>query len=650
MKLPMKLRAMKFRDRPPRFLRLLALASVLLALPVVVVAIYVAVPYPTEKLRPNDSTSLVLTDRNGEVLRVLPLRGGGRADWVTLDLVPPEVITAMLAGEDQRFFEHRGVDGRAVLRAIGLDLWHRRFVSGASTITMQLVRLVEPHPRSVRAKIVEMLDALRLERALSKREILEQYVNRAYFGNGAFGIEAAAQRYFGKPAHALSSGQATLLAVLPRAPRGYELLGHRDAALARRAHVLDLMYNRGALSVDARRVIDAEPVSLLPSEPPRLASHFTDEVLAQLPAEVRDSGGVVRTTLDAQLQRRVERAVRLHLQDRQLNQAGVVQAGVVIVEPGTGAVRALVGSADYDDPKEGQLDIVTTPRHPGSTLKPFVYALAIENGDSPASLARDRLGAVPGYNPHKGMRQHGVKRFREALANSYNLAAVDVLGRVGVPALLERLRRAGLGPLDGSADDYGLDLALGSGRVRLLDLAAAYGFVVDGGRVTATRFLEEQATTSTDLFSPETSWLVMDMLADANARRAAFGAELPLDLPFPVAAKTGTSSGFSDTLAVGATREAIVAAWVGAFDGSGTKGTLAMWSAAPLVRASLLAVADLRGEPLTLPPAPEHITTRDVCRITGLAPGPDCPHKHEHFVAGREPAQTCTGHSVLARR
>jgi penicillin-binding protein 1C len=624
---------------------MLALASVLLTLPIVVAAIYVAVPYPTERLRPNDSTSLVITDRNGEVLRVLPLRGGGRADWVTLDQVPPEVVTAMLAGEDQRFFEHRGVDGRAVLRAIGLDLWHRRFVSGASTITMQLVRLVEPHPRTVRGKIVEMFDALRLERALSKREILEQYVNRAYFGNGAFGIEAAAQRYFGKSARALSSGQATLLAVLPRAPSGYELLGHREAALARRAHVLDLMHNRGTLSVESRRVIDAEPVKLTPTEPPRLAPHFADEVLAQLPADVRASGGVVRTTLDARLQRRLERAVRLHLQDRQLD-----QAGVVIVEPGTGAVRALVGSADYDDPNEGQIDIVTTPRHPGSTLKPFVYALAIETGESPASLARDRLGAVPGYNPNKGMRQHGVTRFREALASSYNLAAVDVLGRVGVPALLERLRRAGLGPLEGSADDYGFDLALGSGRVRLLDLAAAYGFVVDGGRVTATRMLEEQTASSTTLFSPETSWLVMDMLADANARRAAFGAELPLDLPFPVAAKTGTSSGFSDTLAVGATREAIAAAWVGAFDGSGTKGTLAMWSAAPLVRASLLAVADLRGEPLTLPPAPDHITTRDVCRITGLAPGPDCPHKHEHFIAGHEPTQTCNGHAAMASR
>ncbi len=631
-------------DRPPRALRIAALVSVLLALPVAAAALYVAVPYPTDRLRPQDSTSLVLTDRRGEVLRVLPLRGGGRADWVSLDRVPPEVITAMLAGEDHRFFEHRGVDGRAVLRALGLALWHRRLVSGASTITMQVVRLVEPHPRNLVGKLGEMLDALRLERAIGKREILEQYVNRAYFGNGAFGIEAAAQRYFGRPAHALSSGQATLLAVLPRAPLRYEPLGHRQAALARRARVLDLMGQRGSLSTEARRVIDAEPLSLTPGEPPCLAPHFTDEVLARLSPGLRERGGLVRTTLDADLQRRAERAVHVHLEERHL-----AQAGLVVVEPGTGAVRALVGSADYGDHQEGQLDIVTTPRHPGSTLKPFIYALAIENGDSPASLARDRLGVVPGYNPRKGMRQHGVTRFREALAGSLNLAAVDVLNRVGVPTLLERLRRAGLGPLQGSADDYGLDLALGSARVRLLDLAAAYGFLVDGGRVTPARLLEDEPTKPVTLFSPEASWLVLDMLADPHARRAAFGAELPLDLPFAVAAKTGTSSGFSDTLAVGATREAIAAAWAGAFDGSGTKGTLAMWSAAPLVRAALLAEADLRGEPLTLPPAPARITSRDVCRITGLVPGPDCPRKHEHFVAGHEPEQRCSGHALLAR-
>jgi penicillin-binding protein 1C len=305
----------------------------------------------------------------------------------------------------------------------------------------------------------------------------------------------------------------------------------------------------------------------------------------------------------------------------------------------------MVGSADYDGP-DGQVNITITPRHPGSALKPFVYAAAIEAGDSPASMAIDARLGVPGYQPHRPMREHGVARYREALAGSFNLAAIDVVERVGVPVLLEDLRRAGLGPLRGTAPEYGPDLALGSGRVRLVDLAAAYGFLVGGGHVVRPRALaDEPSAPPVRVFSAEASWLVMDILADAAARRASFGAELPLDLPFRVAAKTGTSSGFADTLAVGATREAVAAAWAGAFDGSGTRGTLAMWSAAPLVRAALLAVADHRGEPLTLPAPPPGIVARDVCRVTGLLPGASCPTKHEHFIAGHEPIGACGGHS-----
>jgi penicillin-binding protein 1C len=227
------------------------------------------------------------------------------------------------------------------------------------------------------------------------------------------------------------------------------------------------------------------------------------------------------------------------------------------------------------------------------------------------------------------MHEHGEATYREALAGSYNIAAVDVLSRTGVGPALERLRLAGLGPLEGSADDYGLDLALGAPRVRLLELAAAYAFLVEGGVVAAPRYLADAPPARrTRVYAPEASWLTMNVLADASARRAAFGAELPLDLPFPVAAKTGTSSGFADTVTIGATREAIAAAWVGAFDGSGTKGRLAMWSAAPLVRAALLAVADRRGAPLTLPPPPPGIVARDVCRRTGApADGRCAPHR-----------------------
>jgi penicillin-binding protein 1C len=509
---------------------------------------------------------------------------------------------------------------------------------------MQLARLVEPHPRSALGKIGEALTALRLERAASKQTILEQYLNRAYYGEGAFGVEAAARRYFGKPASALSPGEATLLAALPRAPRAYDPAIHPTVAVARRAHLLALMEARGLVTAEARGRADREPVVLASAPPaPTLASHFVDWVLAQLPAGRRERGGVVRTTLELPLQRRLELAAREHVADRRAR--GLEQAGVVVLDPATGAVRAMVGSVDHGGALAGQVNITTTLRHPGSALKPFVYAAAMDQGDSPASVADDLLGAVPGYHPRRRMHEHGSARYREALAGSFNLAAVQVLDRVGVPTVLETLRLAGIGPLGGTAPDYGLDLALGSARVRLVDLAAAYGFLVEGGVAVRARALaDEPPSAPVRLFSPQASWLVMDMLADAAARRRSFGADLPLDLPFPVAAKTGTSSGFADTVAVAVTREAVVAAWAGAFDGSGTRGTLAMWSAAPLARAALLAVRDQRGEALTLPPAPDGITTRDVCAITGHRPRATCPIKREHFIAGHEPADPCPGH------
>jgi len=627
-----------------RGLRLMVLVTGgALAGAVLACAAYVfCVPYPVGRLAPQASTSLVLTDRNGEVLRTLPLATGGRAEWIAIDQMPAELIDATLAGEDRRFFDHKGVDIVSIARAAALAVRHGHAVSGASTMTMQLVRLVEPHRRDLPNKIREMLTAWRLERALGKREILEQYFNRAYYGNGAVGVEAASQRYFGKSAAALGPGEAVLLAVLPRAPRGYDPLVHPDAAMARRTHVLDLMVQRGFLSLEKRQRIEREPIAFTESVPSHFANHFVDHVLAQ--RGDRSAGGIVRTTLDANLQRRLETAVAEQVAERRA--PGLAQAGVVVVEPDTGAVRAMVGSANYEAPDSGQNNILTTLRHPGSALKPFIYAVAIENGESPASLALDKLGTVAGYNPSHRMREHGTARFREALAGSFNLAAVEVLDRVGVPAVLERLRSLGLAPLGGTSRDYGLDLALGSARVRLLDLASAYGFLVSGGQVTLPRVLaDDPPRRAAGSISAQASWLVMDMLSDPDARRVVFGADLPFDMPFKVAAKTGTSSGFADTVAIGATREAVAAAWAGDFDGSGTRGTLAMWSAAPLVRAALLAVSDLAGRPLTLPNAPDGITSHDVCRITGALPGPTCPHKREHFVVGHEPRGTCPGHA-----
>lgn len=626
--------------------------------------------YPVADLSPDRGGPLVLLDRNGLTIATVPTasRAPGPGGWVSLDQVPAVCLATFLVAEDDDFFQHGGVSWRGLGRAAWLDLSSRRLGYGGSTITMQLVRMLNSagQPRTVANKIKEAVLAMRLERAVDKRTILEQYVNRAYFGNGAYGIDAAARTYFGKPAAGLSAGEATLLAVLPRAPSAYDPLRHLGAALRRRDHVLALLREHGALS--AGQVARARAQRLHPNlhPPERHAPHFVDWVVAALPPAVRARGGVVQTTLDLPLEERMEQVVRDHV--AAMKHKNVDQAGVVVLDTETGEILAMVGSADYDGPA-GQVNIVTRRRHPGSALKPFVYGLAIEDGDSPASIAYDIAGVPrsgsfsptqpahgrsPSANPHVGQPEHGPVRYREALAGSYNLAAVHTLEKVGIARLMTVLRRAGVGALPGRPQDYGLRLALGSTEVRLLDLAAGYGFLARGGRVRRPSGVRQvrawggavwQPARARDvrIFSPQTAWLVMDMLSDPEARRPEFGQELPVDLPFRVAVKTGTARGFSDTVAVGVTRELTVAAWAGTFDGTPMQGLVAMQSAAPLVREGLLIGSG--GRDLTLPPAPAGVVTAEVCPLSGLLPGPDCPHrKLEHFARGRVPTRACDWH------
>ncbi len=620
-------------------------------------AVY-AFPYDASQLAPERGGPLIITDRHGTVLRSVPAADGrpGRQDWVPLDEIPSHVVMTVVASEDEGFYQHRGVDGLAIVRAAWLDLREHRAGYGGSTITMQLARMTmhANAPRSIAAKISEAVVAMRMERAMSKRQLLEQYLNRAYYGNGAYGIEAAARTYFDKPARSLSPGEAALLAIVPRAPGAYDPVRHLRVAVRRRDYVLGLLEERGRMS--AVEVDRARAQILTPAvhRPPGHAPHFTDYVLATLPAEVAGRGGVVRTTLDLPLEQALERRVADHLDAMQ--KRNLDQAGVVVLDTATSEILAMVGSGDYDG-ENGQLNIVTRRRHPGSALKPFVYGLAIDSGESPASITYDVNDVPSAYHvTHTTQPERGPVRYREALAGSYNLGAIHVLEKVGIGRMMTVLRRAGVAQLGGTPDDYGLRLALGSAKVRLLDLAAGYGFLVRGGTVQqAGGVLEARAPDGStwhpppraerQIFDADTSWLVMDMLADGKARHKVFGDELPLDLPFPVAAKTGTSRGFADTVAIAATREVIVGAWAGNFDGEPTQGLVAMQSAAPLVRAALLLVAD--GGRLTLPARPAELETAEVCPLSGLRAGPHCPHRiREQFRPGTVPTRTCDWHRV----
>lgn len=612
------------------------------------IVVVLAMPYDRDALVAT-SAPLVLLDLRGEEIATLPAAGADRTRWTSLGDIPSIAVSAVLESEDHHFWRHRGVDGIAIARALWLDLRGGRY--GASTLTMQVARMVLGNERrTATAKLSESLLALRIERAVDKRAILEQWMNRAYFGNRIVGFEAAARYYFGKPAAALSDGEASLLAVIPRAPTAYDPLVRLEATLRRRDYVLDMLVRRGVITEETARAARATQLSIARHPPHNEAPHFARWIADQLPADVRAAGGTVQTSLDLRLQRTLQ--VRVSEQVEALRRMNLDQAGLIVLDAQTTEVRAMIGSTGWDRPG-GQINITTRRRHPGSALKPFVYATAIERGETPASIAWDVRDTSANYFAPSGA-EHGPVRYREALASSYNFAAIDVLDQVGISRVMTVLRKAGVAELTGTPDDYGLRLALGSAKVRLLDLTAGYGFLVRHGVVGTPRGVALVRTADGSrwsppnvpdrrVFTPETSWLVMDMLSDPEARRPAFGMEVPLELPFRIAAKTGTARGFADTWAVGATQEVIVGAWAGTFDGTPTHGLVAMDAAAPLVRDAMLAVAG-RGGKLTLPKRPAGIEDIEVCAISGGKPGEHCPRMHDHAAHGHGPDEPCTWH------
>jgi penicillin-binding protein 1C len=617
-------------------------------------------PYPIALLLPGPAASLTVVDADGRPLRQQATAVGGRETWVPLDRISPHLLDATLAAEDHHFFRHHGYDLGALARAAWLDVRARRAAYGGSTLTMQLTRLLERRSRGLGAKLSEMVLAARLERQISKRQILEQYLNRVYYGNGAWGAEAAARLYFGKPAAALSVGEAAFLAVLPRGPEAYHPFRHLAQALARRSHILDLMVAQRMLSPEDRRLVEIVPLRLLHERPGFAAPHFVDYALGELDAAER-SGGVIVTTLDRPLQERVEVAVREHLD--QVAWLHITQAAVVVMRNSDGAILALVGSRDWFDAEHsGAESGVTARRRPGSTLKPFVYGLAIERGDTPATLAYD---VVLPRDVHQrwtqDVRQHGPARYRESLAGSYNLAAVHTLERVGPDRLLQRLRQAGLSTLDRPDERYGPDLAIGEAEVRLSELTAAFAAFGNGGvpivphAVVAVesggrRRERPAAPVPGPLYSPPVAWSIWDILSDPDARRPMFGDRVPMNLPFPVALKTGTTRGYTDNWALGTTREFTVGVWAGNFDGSPTHGVMSVRGATPLVRAVMVALAARFGVP-TAPARPAGLVVAEVCALSGQAPGPFCTRrKQEVFLEGRAPNQTCSWHRLACGR
>lgn len=574
-------------------------------------------------------------DREGLLLR---LEGAPRA---SLEEVSPWAVLATLAAEDRRFYEHPGVDWRAVSRS----LWRNASgapVSGASTLTQQLARALRPRPRTLAGKAGEALQALRLERRLGKREILEAYLNEVEYGPRLKGLEAASRSLFGVPARDLTLAQAALLAGLPQAPTRYDPRRGLARARARQRRVLSRLAAWGWIDEGTRARALSEPIVLAPAGAPFGAPHLIEAARSLSPS------GSVTLTVDSELQEDLRRLAASHLARLRAQQVG--NAAIVVLDNAGGEVLAYLGSADYDDEaRSGRVDGAGAPRQPGSALKPFLYGLALSRGLRLSDLLEDEpVMFAGGFAPRNYDETfHGKVPARQALACSYNVPAARLAERVGADAFLTALRAFGFASLDRPASHYGLGLSLGNGEVTLLELASAYAALARGGVWLAPRLTLAGATerrpAARRALDRESAFLVTDALGDNAARAPAFGFNSPLHLPFPFAAKTGTTKDYRDNWAAGYTPEWTVAVWVGNFDGAPMRRVSGITGAAPLLRDAALAVA--RRRPPSAFAVPVGIRRVRVCPASGRVAGALCPTAvEEAFDARRLPEPGCPEH------
>lgn len=576
-----------------------------------------------------ESQAVEFTDRNGLPLGTLLARDQEHTAAVALDAVSPSFIHAIVAAEDAHFFTRGPVDYRALARSAYQAVRARRIVSGGSTIAMQLGRMISRAPNTPLGKLQQIWTAWRVWAGMDRAQILEAYVNRLPMGGNVYGVEAAARTYFGVPARGLDLAQASALASIPNDPVQLDPYAHWRSLKARQSYVLGRMVRAGYITQAQADSARTEQILLQPRSRGIIAApHFLFFLGSQLPPRTAH----VRTTIDRPLQEFVETQIREVV--RTLQSRNVHHAAALVIDNHTREVLAYVGSPDYfADLQFGRNDGVQALRQPGSTLKPFLYELALETRTiHPNTILADVpiRYSIPGaklYAPSDYSETfQGPVRVRIALADSLNVPAVRVLEKVGVRAFLDRLHALAFTHLTHDADYYGLGLTLGGGEVSLWELARGYVVAAREGAPTdlVTWFSEASARRAREAWiGDQSSWeLVTDILSDEHARARAFGVSSALSLPFPAAVKTGTSSDFRDTWTVGFTTDYTVAVWVGNFNGEPMRRLSGVAGAAPVWNRIMLHLHEQR-EPQPFA-TPRGMVLRQICAQTGFKPTPDC--------------------------
>lgn len=618
-------------------------------------------PLPDGLLDETAGTSTLVVDRRGEPLYEALSGDATRSMRLTADTLPPLLVAATVAVEDRRFWRHPGLDPVAILRAARVNLAERRVVEGGSTLSQQVAKhlLTRREPTRTRGmveKLREALVAVRLEHRFSKRELLAFYLNLAPYGNQIAGAERASRAYFGVPAAMLTPAQAAFLAGLPQRPSGFNPYRRTAAALARQRVVLRRMQAEGLLSEAESRQALGDDLAFTPQRSHLLAPHFVEMVLAASGTRRPER---ITTTLDAGLQADV--AGVIESQRDVLRRHGARNVAVVVLDNARGEWLAWEGSGDYFDAGHGgTINGPLSARQPGSALKPFTYALAFDEGFDPASVLADVPSSFPTAEPgvvYTPRNYDGAYRgpmlARFALAGSENVPAVVLASELGVPKLLRFLTRAGFSTLDKTAAHYGLGVTLGNAEVRLDELVAAYAAFARGGEWIAPTFVPREAgvaPVTARLVSSRSAFWITDILADPEAREFVFGRGGSLELPFPVAVKTGTSQAFHDNWTVGYSRRVTVGVWVGNFDRTPLRSSSGVTGAGPIFHAVMLAAerrlggsaAGFSSEPIAT--APSTAVEREICARSGQTANAWCPIRRHESVAAESPDVPCSWH------
>jgi penicillin-binding protein 1C len=589
-------------------------------------------------------------DRNGTPLSVT-YQNRWSLQTVPLHQIPVLLQQAFIESEDRRFYSHVGVDWSARFHALVQNLRAMKGVRGASTITEQVVRMLHPRPRTVWSRWLEGFEASRLESKFSKSEILEFYLNQVPYGHQRRGVVEAARFYFDRDLSTLNPKENLALAVLVRAPSGLDLK-QRPRAILKRLTVLAAHMKEGKfLSEQQYQGVLAEGFDFAQSRRIVEAPHFVQFVHKSGTTGVPASSGRITTTLDGTIQQKARQILRNRLEALKTSEVG--DGAVLVVDSASGEVFAWVSESPREGECDGWVDVVTTPRQPGSTLKPFLYALAMEMGWNPATVIEDAPLAEPAgsglHNFHNYSRQYyGPIRLRDALGNSLNTPAVRTIQFTGTERFLERLHLLGITSLSKSAEYYGQGLALGDGELSLYELVQAYSVLARGGEFRPLRILDGRYGVPGEfrlVMDSKTTSLIADILADPQARKLEFGEGHLLRFPVQTAVKTGTSTDHRDSWAVGFNGKYTAGVWMGNLDRRPTKGVTGAIGPALVLR-SVFAELNRDNEPKS-PVIADGLRTLSICAVTGLLAGSQCPNIDEKFVPGNEPGEICSFHGTI---